>query len=114
MYKFLIQIFEIDFEIFCLSLQSVENCHYGLRLGVVADFYHKCLCEERHPPLRQTAVERNLRKFHYQNIVNFRPKFFSCQKKSSAELRPNMFLNRACQQVEGLDHLLIRFERNCT
>jgi hypothetical protein len=35
-------------------------------------------------------------------------------KKSSAELRPNKFLNRACQQVEGLDQLLIRFERNST
>ena len=80
MYKFLIQIFEIDFEIFVCLCSRSKMTTIGFGLGVVADFYHKCLYEERHPPLRQTAVERNLRKFHYQNIVNFRPKFFSCQK----------------------------------
>ena len=34
-------------------------------------------------------------------------------KKSSAKLRPNKFLNRACQQVGGgVDEPLNRFERN--
>jgi len=33
-------------------------------------------------------------------------------KKSTSELRPNKYLNLACQQVVGFDALLDRFERN--
>jgi hypothetical protein len=44
MHKFLIQIFEIDFEIFvCLCTRS-KIANNGFGLGEGGDLHHKCLC----------------------------------------------------------------------
>jgi len=46
MYKFLIQIFEIDFEIFvCLCTRS-KIANNGFGLGEGGDLHHKCWCGE--------------------------------------------------------------------